>query len=350
VATLRQRDARENKTSEPKSATTFPSDVSTKFKHHTHDEMVNNNILTTSERRLFDRHYPFVESDTSELHLSTRLNTATIPVRHLWRPKTPPGNWSPEGDMEFNSSPMRGLWLSSGSSLGVSSIDTSGVIDKEDRLQTYPILNQVMDYSVASSFTISHPSGSSTVPAGIPPEPIMPHIMSRYRVYPTSQYSISPASLSASVVSNNYRPSAEYSMNGFSQIFPNGHASQMHLEQSQHPWSPSSDNGIAAYEGFSFPPIMSASSEPTVIQKACFWRGCTAPIISAPPDQMKQRFRLHFAQERHIDDHVLHDGLCQWAGCICSCTRRMRCSNLGPGHPAHVKDIVHHIMKTHISE
>jgi hypothetical protein len=228
--------------------------------------------------------------------------------------------------------------------------------------QPYPGLNHVTEYSVASLSPMFQLPGLSTVSAEFSRSPVTPNMLSPYsEAYPTSLYPASPASLSPSGISAKYQPSLGYSSDMFTQTPLNGAAAVTHPQPYHdfHWQSPSSSSGhhtIAprppVEDGVgSLLPVPSSSFEPGTIHMTCLWRHCTAPIITAQgPNEMKQRVRLHFKHQRHTDDYVLHNSMCQWAGCICLCHRGTRCSTLGPDHPAHVKDIVHHVMKTHLSD
>jgi hypothetical protein len=222
-----------------------------------------------------------------------------------------------------------------------------------------PSPSGVRTYYQPSLSPISQPLGLSMVSAGVSPSPITPNMLSPYgEAYPTSRYPISPASLSPSGMSINYLPSPAYSLDALTQTPLSGAGAHMYLPPPCNPGpsssTTSSHRDIAPrppsdYIGSHVPIVPTTPSELGSMQIVCQWRDCSARIINTQPDEIKQRVRLHFKHERHTDDYILHDSICQWAGCKCSCHRGTRCSTLGSDHPAHVKDIVHHVTTTHIS-
>jgi hypothetical protein len=81
---------------------------------------------------------------------------------------------------------------------------------------------------------------------------------------------------------------------------------------------------------------------------ACQWDGCTQDIIGAR-SHMRDRLRAH-VQDCHPSLLDYPDTLqfCLWEGCECRCSRGGRCGFMDYGHAAHVRDILHHIWRSHV--
>jgi hypothetical protein len=101
-------------------------------------------------------------------------------------------------------------------------------------------------------------------------------------------------------------------------------------------WNPSTSN-VANHHL----PSLIASPPWSVI---CLWHGCGIFFIEDTPERLFNTFKGHFKGHVLAGNGLKH---CFWMGCACRNSRQGRCTNLGPSHTAHVKDVWHHVKRSH---
>jgi hypothetical protein len=108
-------------------------------------------------------------------------------------------------------------------------------------------------------------------------------------------------------------------------------------------------------------PSTSGSSVPassSTFSISCQWNGCGHPVYASTSERLYQHLREHF-EDYHGEvmgrqggaGGTHSDKTCLWAGCVCLVNRGGRCLKLklASGHKAHVKDMINHVWKRHIT-
>jgi hypothetical protein len=126
----------------------------------------------------------------------------------------------------------------------------------------------------------------------------------------------------------------------------------MHSQAHRVPHSAALVTSLPSTSGSSVP----ASSSTLSIN--CQWNGCGHAVYASTSERLYQHLREHF-EDYHGEvmgrqggaGGTHSDKTCLWAGCVCLVNRGGRCLKLklASGHKAHVKDMINHVWKRHIT-